>query len=80
MRIETLGGWLIGAVLLATGLAVLTSDIDPAVLCFKQCEFPKAVQALFGFAFLRGATGLFFVSLGLLFIVPLIRKAKGKAA
>lgn len=78
MRIETFGGWLIGGVLLAFGLAVLASDIDPALLCFKRCDIPKAIEFLFGSAFLRNLTGLIFVLLGLVFLVPLIRKVGSK--
>ncbi len=78
MRIETFGVWFIGAVLFASGVAVLASDIDPALLCFKQCEVPKAIAALFGSAFLRSITGLTFVLLGLLFLVPLVRKFGSK--
>jgi hypothetical protein len=78
MRIETFGGWLIGGVLFAVGLAVLVSDIDPAVLCFKQCDIPKAIGAMFGSAVLRNITGLVFVLLGLLFLVPLIRRVGSK--
>jgi hypothetical protein len=78
MRVETFGGWLIGAVLLAVGLAVLVSDIDPAVMCFKQCDIPKTIGALFGSAVLRGLTGGIFVLLGLLFLVPLVRSIGGK--
>ena len=79
MRIDKFGGWLIGSILFVTGVAVLTSDIDPAVLCFKRCDVPKAIASLFGSSFLRGMTGLGFVALGLLFLVPLIRDLKGKA-
>ena len=79
MRIETFGAWFIGTVLLVVGLAVLASDIDPAVLCFKQCDIPKAIAALFGSAFLRSITGLVFVALGLVFLVPLVRNAGSKA-
>jgi hypothetical protein len=78
MRIETFGGWFIGSVLLAVGLAVLFSDIDPAVLCFKQCHIPKVIAAVFGSAFLRSITGLGFLLLGLLFLVPLVRRAKAQ--
>jgi hypothetical protein len=78
MRIETFGGWLIGSVLLAVGLAVLASDIDPALLCFKRCDIPKAIGFLFGSGFLRNLTGLIFVLLGLVFLVPLIRNVRSK--
>ena len=78
MRVETFGGWVIGAVLLAVGFAVLFSDIDPVVLCFKQCDIPKAIGALFGSVVLRSLTGRILVLLGLLFLVPLIRSAGGK--
>ena len=78
MRIETFGGWLIGAVLLFVGLAVLVSEIDLAVLCFKQCDMPKVIGALFGSAVLRSITGGIFVLLGLLFLVPLVRSVGGK--
>lgn len=78
MRIESFGGWLIGTVLLAVGIMVLASDIDPLVLCFKQCGTPKALEALFGSAALRVVTGVFFAALGLLFIVPLLGKRRQK--
>jgi hypothetical protein len=76
MRIETFGAWVIGGVLLAVGLAVPFSNIDPALLCFKQCNVPKALSALFGSELLRVAIGLFFSVLGLLFIAPLIVKLR----
>jgi hypothetical protein len=79
MRIETFGGWFIGAVLLASGVAVLVSDIDPALLCFKQCDIPRVVAALFGSTALRSITGFILVALGLVFLVPLVRKVGNKA-
>jgi hypothetical protein len=76
MRIETFGAWVIGVVLLTIGLAVLFSNIDPALLCFKQCSIPKGLSALFGSELLRVCIGFFFSALGLLFIAPLIRKPR----
>jgi len=79
MNVARVGGWIIGAIMLATGLAILASDIDPLVLCFKQCDLPKALSSLFGPHLLRVVVGAFFVSLGALFIWPTAtNKSRGR--
>jgi len=71
MNVVRLGGWFLGAIMLATGLAVLASDIDPLVLCFKQCDLPRAVRSLIGPGLLRVVVGIFFLVLAALFLLPL---------
>lgn len=78
MKVDKLGAWLIGTVLLVVGLAVLVSDIDPLALCTKQCDLPKALAKLLGPSLLKILTGSFFVVLGALFIAPLIRGKSNK--
>jgi hypothetical protein len=79
MNVARAGGWIIGAILLATGLAILASDIDLLVLCFKQCDLPKALSSLLGPNLLRILVGAFFVSLAALFIWPAVTN-KGRGA
>jgi hypothetical protein len=77
MKIDTFGAGLIGIVLLLVGLAILLTDLDPLVLCFKQCDFPRALASLLGPGLLKILTGGFFVALAALFLVPLVSESKG---
>ena len=70
MSVARFGGFLIGGILLATGLAIVASDMDPLVLCFKQCDIPKALGALLGPNILRALIGGFFFVLAALFLLP----------
>ena len=79
MKIDRVGGWLIGTVMLIVGLAVLASGIDPLVLCFKQCELPKAFIALLGPSTVRVTLGFFFLALAALFMLPLVSAARRKS-
>lgn len=76
MKVDKFGAGLIGAVLLAIGLAVLFTDLDPLVLCFKQCDIPRALAGLLGPDLLKILTGGFFLALAALFLVPLINWGK----
>ncbi|MDP4300944.1 hypothetical protein [Leptothrix discophora] len=77
MKVDKFGAGLIGAILLLVGLAVLFTDLDPLVLCFKQCDIPRALAGLLGPGLLKILTGGFFVVLAALFLVPLISRIKG---
>ncbi len=72
MRFANLGAAIIGGTLMAVGLVALMSDIDPLVLCFKQCDLPKAIGLLFGASSLRLIVGLSYVAIGLFFLAPLV--------
>lgn len=76
MRIETFGALAIGSVLLSVGLVVLGTEIDRNVLCFKQCNLQKSLSTLLGQGVVRLVSGLFFSVVGLLFIVPVLRKRR----
>lgn len=76
MKVDTFGAGLIGIVLLLTGLAILLTDLDPLLLCFKRCDFPRAVVSLLGPALLKILTGGFFVAVAALFLVPLVKGSK----
>ena len=78
MRIERVGALVIGAVLLSVGLVVLGSDIDPNVICFKSCDAQKALSSVFGTQALRLVICLIFSAIGLLFLLPSIRKPLNK--
>lgn len=80
MKVDRLGAWLIGTVLLAVGLAVLVSDLDPLALCSKQCDLPRALAGLLGPGLLKVLIGGFFVGLGALFLVPLLTRGKPSKA
>jgi hypothetical protein len=79
MTVDKFGAGLLGAVLLVVGLALLFGDLDPLVLCFKQCHFPKALASLLGPGLLKLLTGGFFVVLAALFLVPLVRGASRRS-
>lgn len=76
MKIDKFGAGLIGAVLLVVGLAILFTDLDPLVLCFKQCEIPRALAGLLGPGLLKILAGGFFLVLATLFLVPLVSGSK----
>ncbi len=76
MKIDRAGGWVVGSVLLVAGMSVLASDIDPALLCFKQCDFPKALALLIGSGPARVLVGATLLVLGLAFLVPLVRSVR----
>jgi hypothetical protein len=72
MKIDRLGAWLVGSVLLGVGFATLITDLDPLALCFKQCDLPKALASLLGPKLLKILIGGFFVAMGALFLMPLV--------
>ena len=74
MRILKVGAAIIGSILLAYGVSILTSDVDPLTLCSKQCGTYKALSALLGTGSLRSIIGLLYVAISLFFLVPLVTK------
>ena len=73
MRIETAGAILIGTILFTAGTAILTSDIDPNMLCFKQCNIQRIIAAAFGEGLARAISGLAFSVIGAAFLVGAYR-------
>jgi hypothetical protein len=79
MRIETVGALFIGGVLFATGMAVLASNIDPAVLCFKRCDIQRLVIITFGKDVARAFSGVNLASVGAaILIMPILRGIKNR--
>ena len=73
MRIVTFGVFFIGGVLLASGLGILLSDIDPSALCFKRCDIRRLIGAVFGENVSRVVTGLMFAAIGAAFLTMGVR-------
>jgi divalent metal cation (Fe/Co/Zn/Cd) transporter len=69
MRIQTAGSLLIGGILFATGIAVLASSIDPAVLCFKRCDLQRLVVITLGKDVARVVSGVALAGVGAAFLV-----------
>ena len=76
MRFANLGAAIIGGTLLSIGLVVLMSNIDPLAFCFKQCDVPRAIGTLLGAGSLRLIVGLFYTTIGLFFLAPLVPLAE----
>jgi hypothetical protein len=78
MKIHTIGAIFIGGVLFASGIAVLASNIDPSVLCFKQCDIKRFVIATFGRDVARTIAGASLAGVGALFLIPVLCAALRK--
>lgn len=76
MKIDKFGAGLIGTLLLVVGLTILFTDLDPLMLCFKQCDIPRALASLLGPGLLKILAGSFFVVLAALFLAPLVSGSK----
>ena len=72
MRILKVGAAIIGSILLAYGVSILMSDVDPLTLCSKQCGTYKALSALLGTDSLRSIIGLLYVAISFFFLAPLV--------
>jgi hypothetical protein len=73
------GVLLIGVLLLVIGVAVMVTDIDPLLLCFKQCRALEGWRVLVGQTIFRYVTGLGYAGLGILFLLLPRTKSSGDA-
>ena len=73
------GGQLIGVLLLVVGLVVLVTDIDPLLLCFKQCRALEGWRTLVGQTIVRCVAGLCYAGLGAGFLLLPRTKSSGKS-
>ena len=76
MKIEIVGAFFIGGVLFTTGIAVLASNIDPAVLCFKRCDITRLVMTTFGKDVARVLAGFALSGTGALFLAMAARACR----
>jgi hypothetical protein len=76
MKVVNFGAGLIGAILLLTGVALVFTDIDPLLICFKQCNIPRALANFFGVELYKILSGTFYAVLGVLFLAPVLKKSK----
>ena len=74
MKIVNFGAGLIGLVLLFTGLMLIFTDVDPFLICFKQCNIPRVLANFFGVEVYKILSGSFYAVLGALFFAPFFKK------
>ena len=65
MSLLKVGASVVGMVLLFVGVIVLLTDIDPLVICFKQCGSERALAFLLGPRLFRLLVGSFYIVLSL---------------
>jgi len=73
MKIQVFGALLIGGILFTTGVAVLASNLDPSVLCFRRCDIQRLVIETLGRDVARALTGTSLAGIGALFVLPALR-------
>ena len=73
MKIVNFGAGLIGVILLFTGLVLIFTDVDPLLICFKQCNIPRALANFFGLGLYKILSGAFYAVLGVLFLAPIFK-------
>jgi hypothetical protein len=74
MKIVNFGVRLIGVTLFFTGLILIFTDVDPLLICFKQCNIPRTLANFFGVEAYKILNGAFYVVIGALFVAPLFKK------
>lgn len=78
-KLMVTGVQLIGGLLLMVGLVVMVTDMDPLLLCFKQCRALEGWRVLIGQTIFRWATGLGYAGLGIGFLLLPRPKSTGDA-
>lgn len=76
MKIINFGLGLLGVILFLTGLTLIFTDIDPLLICFKQCEIPKVLAYFLGVELFKILNSALHILLGMFFLVTMLKKMK----